>query len=171
MEAIENKDEEPNDNETKPSGFGKIFMRAAVGGLLIATMGASAVAGAIMAVGQERLYEFALSLPTAESAPNPQTHVHVSLPETIYTLAGQRPEQYLQARIVLRTSSEQRAQVAAQLPELQTVLQMFIRELSADELTGAIGLYQLRKACLHRARKIMGDDAVEDVFITDIMIQ
>lgn len=171
MEAIENKDEKPDEKKAKSSGFGKAIMPVVAGVVLIAAMSASAVAGAVIAVGQERLYGFASTLFVADDPPAPQAPVHVSLPETIYTLAGQAPEQYLQARIVLRTNSARRAEVAAQLPELQTVLQMFIRELSADELTGAIGLYQLRKACLHRARKIMGDDAVEDVFITDIMIQ
>lgn len=176
MDAIEQKDKDAdNDNAKAPKARGgDMVMRALGVVVLIAAMGAAAVGGAILAVGQERLVAFAASFLAEEKTyeeTDSEGRAHIPLPETIYTLGGRGGEQYLMATITLRADPRHENTVRERLPELQTVLHAFMRELTVDELTGATGLYRLRKACLHRARKVMGDEAVQDVFITEIMVQ
>lgn len=176
MDATEQTDKEIEDKsgEKPASKGGEMMMRALGVFVLIAAMGGAAFAGAVLAVGQERLYEHALALfekSETDAGPESPGQAYVPLPETIYTLSGRGAEQYLMATITLRTDQRNEATVRERLPELQTVLHTFIREMTAEELTGATGLYHLRKACLHRARKVMGEDAIDDVFITEIMVQ
>ena len=176
MDAIEQNDKDADNDNAKAAKAkaGDMAMRALGVVVLVAAMGAAAVGGAMLAVGQERLAAYAAGFfakeeTSEETAADGQAHI--PLPETIYTLGGRGREQYLMATITLRADPRHENAVRERLPELQTVLHAFMRELTVDELTGATGLYQLRKACLHRARKVMGDEAIHDVFITEIMVQ
>jgi len=174
MDAIEHQDDDDKKAGAAKANGRAIAMRALGVAGLVAAMGAAAVGGAVVAVGQERLLERVAALTAKDDnahQPDAAGLAHVPLPETVYTLSSGTGTHYLMAKITLRIDQRDENAVRANLPALQTVLQTFMRELTVDELTGAAGLYQLRKACLHRARKVMGDQAVKDVFITEIMVQ
>ncbi|MCK5746560.1 MAG: flagellar basal body-associated FliL family protein, partial [Oricola sp.] len=94
---------------------------------------------------------------------------YVSIPETPYELLGGEYQGYLLASMSLKTT--RREAVESLMPEIRAVLQAYIRELSPADLKGATGLYRLKRDCLHRTRKIAGADAIEDIFITDIVVQ
>ena len=169
----ENGDKKPKGAEKKKSPGGPgIVQRAGAVLLLVGAMGAAAYSGAVFAVGQERLIAFASgAMSSGEEEFDAFSQMHIALPETVYALSGGGDDNYLMARITLRTDQQHSATVNQLLPEIQTVFQMFIRELTVEELKGATGLYQLRKACLHRARKVAGERAVQDIFITDILVR
>lgn len=175
MDAIEHQDEDASKTSAAKGKGRELAMRLLGVFTLVAAMGAAAVGGAVLAVGEDRLLErVAAMTETSESdgaGINLDGFSYVPLPETVYTLSSQTGAHYLMATITLRTDQRSEESVRENLPALQATLQTFMRELTVDELTGATGLHQLRKACLHRARKVMGEDAIKDVFITEIMVQ
>ena len=164
----------PKPDETpaeKPRKGAAMLAAAGAGVLIMLAAAASLAGGAVLAVGAPRLKEAMRIEPSpAHEESDAQTIPdYVALPETPYELLGGGKQGYLLASISFKTT--QRETVERLMPEIRAVTQAYIRELSPADLKGATGLYRLKRDCLHRARKIAGAAAVEDVFITDIVIQ
>lgn len=99
------------------------------------------------------------------------THEWIEIDKTIYQLARRDEGKFVMAEFSIRVPIESAEEVKERLPELEFALQTYIRELSSRELQGAMGLYNLRNACLFRARRIMGQDAVEDILIGELLVE
>lgn len=148
-----------------------VIAKAAAAAVILPAAAASFAGGAVTAVGLDRLkeaFQFEAGGSHAET-PDEGALQYVSIPETPYELLGGEKQGYLLASISLKTTH--RENVESVMPEIRAVFQAYIRELSPADLKGATGLYRLRRDCLHRARKVAGAAAIEDIFITDIVVQ
>ncbi|WP_428410358.1 flagellar basal body-associated FliL family protein [Hyphococcus sp.] len=170
-EAEDDNDAPTGDEKPKKKGIPfAALAKPAVGVLVLAAIAASFVGGAVTAVGVPRLKEAFLEKKAPEHGEESEfAPGYVELPETAYELLGSEPQGYLLASITLKTPEP--GTIERLTPEIRAVLQAYIRELSPTDLKGATGLYRLRQDCLHRARKIAGADLIEDLFITDIVVQ
>ncbi|MEM6747976.1 MAG: flagellar basal body-associated FliL family protein [Pseudomonadota bacterium] len=101
----------------------------------------------------------------------PTTYEWVNIEKTIYQLNRREESNYVLASFTIRTPSDRAEEVRDRLPEVQFALQTYIRELGPRELQGAMGLYNLRRACLFRARRILGEEAVADILIDEFLVE
>lgn len=99
------------------------------------------------------------------------TYEWIELEKTIYQLNRREESNYVLASFTIRAPSDKADEVRDRLPEVQFALQTYIRELGPRDLQGAMGLYNLRRACLFRARRILGEDAVADILIGEFLIE
>lgn len=168
---------EENLNETpvlpSPSKRGMKFLGPAVFGLLVVVCSVGAfVTGGYLSLGREGIEEFVagLSKPNEDQVNRP-THEWIELEKTIYQLDRREDAKYVMAKFTIRSPIDKAEEVRRRLPELEFALQTYIRELSSRELQGAMGLYNLRNACLFRARRILGRDAVDDILIGELLVE
>ncbi|MEM9839094.1 MAG: flagellar basal body-associated FliL family protein [Pseudomonadota bacterium] len=146
-----------------PVAFGLLVLVCSVGAF---------VTGGYMSLGREGVEEFLASMsePTDDQINRP-THEWIELEKTIYQLDRREDAKYVMAKFTIRSPIERADEVRRRLPELEFALQTYIRELSSRELQGAMGLYNLRNACLFRARRILGRDAVDDILIGELLVE
>ncbi|WP_242184450.1 flagellar basal body-associated FliL family protein [Sphingomonas sp. CARO-RG-8B-R24-01] len=62
-------------------------------------------------------------------------------------------------------------QITAKLPLLLDAYQPFLRELRPDDLAGSAAVYRVKEEMLVRAHQTLGDGAVKDVLIQDLIQQ
>ena len=105
-----------------------------------------------------------------DTSVNP-THEWIEIEKTIYQLDRREDAKYVLAEFVIEVPIERADEVRRRLPEVEFALQTYVRELSSRELQGAMGLYNLRTACLFRARRILGQDAVSDILIGELLVE
>ncbi|MEO1656260.1 MAG: flagellar basal body-associated FliL family protein [Pseudomonadota bacterium] len=99
------------------------------------------------------------------------TYEWIEIEKTIYQLNRREESNYVLAAFTIRAPSDKADEVRERLPEVQFALQTYIRELGPRDLQGAMGLYNLRRACLFRARRILGEDAVADILIGEFLVE
>lgn len=172
-------------NVTKPAGAAEQAFEdapprkakgpALFGPLVAATALLSAFTGAFFSVGMSGLEAIVAGPPDqgeARVVPAPPSDNHyVSLPQTIYELSGEGGgARYLMASVTLELPRPLAEEADARASALEGVFQAYVRSLSPEDLQGAAGLYALRQALLHRARRVLGEEAVSDVFISEILV-
>ncbi|MCQ8185523.1 flagellar basal body-associated FliL family protein [Parvularcula sp. BGMRC 0090] len=145
-----------------PAAFGFLAFFTAVG---------SFATGGYISLGQEGLVELAGKLRTEPDPALRPTHEWIEIEKTIYQLDRREDAKYVLAKFTLRAPIDSAEEVRRRLPEVEFALQTYIRELSSRELQGAMGLYNLRNACLFRARRILGRDAVDDILIGELLVE
>jgi hypothetical protein len=145
-----------------PAAFGITCFLCAVGSFLT---------GGYMSLGKEGVVELVQSF---DQEPDPSlrpTHEWIEIEKTIYQLDRREDAKYVLAKFTLQAPIESAEEVRRRLPEVEFALQTYIRELSSRELQGAMGLYNLRNACLFRARRILGREAVDDILIGELLVE
>jgi flagellar FliL protein len=148
---------------------------ALFGPLLAVTALLSFFGGAFVSVGMDGLATIVEGPPQegeARVVPLLASDKHyVSLPQTIYELSGEGAgARYLMASVTLEVPLALAEAADARASVLEGVFQAYVRSLSPEDLQGAAGLYALRQALLHRARRVLGEEAVSDVFISEILV-
>ncbi|MEM9809901.1 MAG: flagellar basal body-associated FliL family protein [Pseudomonadota bacterium] len=146
-----------------PAAFGFLMLLSTVGAFL---------GGGFLSLGQEGIQELlsARDKVARDRSINP-THEWIEIEKTIYQLSRREDSRHVLARFTIRTPLERAEEVKRRLPEVEFALQTYIRELGPRELQGAMGLYNLRRACLYRARRILGRDAVDDILIGELLVE
>ncbi|MEM1380798.1 MAG: flagellar basal body-associated FliL family protein [Pseudomonadota bacterium] len=149
------------------------FLGPVAFGLLVVVCSVGAfITGGYLSLGREGVDDLMASLQApSEDQVNRPTHEWIELEKTIYQLDRREDAKYVLAKFTIRTPIESAEEVRRRLPELEFALQTYIRELSSRELQGAMGLYNLRNACLFRARRILGRDAVDDILIGELLVE
>lgn len=138
---------------------------------LLCSVGAFA-AGGYLSLGREGIEELVEAFTNNDlDATVKPTHEWIELEKTIYQLDRREDAKYVLAKFTIRAPIDKAEEVRRRLPELEFALQTYIRELSSRELQGAMGLYNLRNACLFRARRILGRDAVDDILIGELLVE
>ena len=128
--------------------------------------------GGFLSLGQEGVEELLVTMSEPDqNQVNRPTHEWIEIEKTIYQLNRREEAKYVLAKFTIRSPIENAEEVRRRLPELEFALQTYIRELSSRELQGAMGLYNLRNACLFRARRILGRDAVDDILIGELLVE
>lgn len=146
-----------------PVMFGVLVIACAIGAF---------ITGGYISLGRDGIQETIAELQKPDDDQvNRPTHEWIELEKTIYQLDRREEAKYVLAKFTLRAPIEKAEEVRQRLPELEFALQTYIRELSSRELQGAMGLYNLRNACLFRARRILGRDAVEDILIGELLVE
>ncbi|NNU17432.1 flagellar basal body-associated FliL family protein [Parvularcula sp. ZS-1/3] len=146
-----------------PVAFGLLAFLCAIGGF---------VGGGYLSLGQEGIVELLESQEKNDlDASIKPTHEWIEIEKAIYQLDRQEGAKYVMAKFTVKTPINRASEVRKRLPELEFALQTYIRELSSRELQGAMGLYNLRNACLFRARRILGRDAVDDILIGELLVE
>ncbi|MEO1043154.1 MAG: flagellar basal body-associated FliL family protein [Pseudomonadota bacterium] len=144
--------------------------------LLLSSVGAF-LGGGYLSLGPEGLEELFGKADEEEAAEEGEllavslTYEWVEIEKTIYQLNRREESNYVLAAFTIRTPSDRADEVRDRLPEVQFALQTYIRELGPRDLQGAMGLYNLRRACLFRARRILGEEAVADILIGEFLVE
>jgi len=163
-----------NAEATQASGPMAKFGPALFGLALLISCAVAFLGGGYLSLGPEGLDELlgkegvTEQGETVETAP---TYEWIELEKTIYQLNRREESNYVLASFTIRAPSDKADEIRDRLPEVEFALQTYIRELGPRDLQGAMGLYNLRRACLFRARRILGDDAVEDILIGEFLIE
>lgn len=71
----------------------------------------------------------------------------------------------------LAVPADQRDAVESQIPRIRDIFMGFLRQVDAGDVRGDAGLYWLRTELLRRARMIVGEEAVREVLIQDLLIR
>lgn len=130
------------------------------------------VGGAYISLGREGMSDLITSMAEPDQDfVNRPTYEWIELDKTIYQLDRREEAKYVLAKFTIKSPIARAEEVRRRLPELEFALQTYIRELSSRELQGAMGLYNLRNACLFRARRILGRDAVDDILIGELLVE
>jgi len=122
------------------------------------------------ALGLTHAKDAAMSAEAAAAAAKP---VYIDVPEMVANLnAGPRKQSYikLKAQIEIGKADETAAFNAA-MPRIVDLFQTYLREMSPDELRGAVGTYRLREELIARAAIAAGPAHVVDVLFTELLIQ
>ncbi len=119
-----------------------------------------------VAIGDEQLDMSVASF----TAPKPG---FLDLPEIMVNInAGNSKPMYLKIRLALELEDENDiARVNRLLPRVIDDLQVYMRELRTDDMTGAPGMFRMRKEMLARVSRAVGPVAVKDVLFNEIMVQ
>ena len=146
-----------------PAAFGFLAFFLSVGCFL---------GGGYLSLGAEGVKELIESQRDSElDAAYRPTHEWIEIDKTIYQLDRREEAKFVMAEFTIRSPIDRAEEVRRRLPEVEFALQTYIRELSSRELQGAMGLYNLRNACLFRAQRILGRDAVEDILIGELLVE
>ena len=104
------------------------------------------------------------------SAPKPQ---FVDLPEVLVNLnTTSATNTYLKVKITLELAdSKDLSKVEALMPRIVDTFQVYLRELRAGDLSGAQGIYRLRKELYGRVVEHVKPVVIKDVLFKEIMVQ
>lgn len=97
----------------------------------------------------------------------------VDVPAMIVNLrAADGATRYLKVHLMLVLGNPGRqAEIGAKLPMIVDAYQPFLRELRPEDLAGSAAVYRLKEEMLVRANAALGDGAVKDVLVQDLIQQ
>ncbi len=119
-----------------------------------------------------RLLGLAHDAPKAADAKS-TAPVFIDLPEMVANLNSD-PHRPSYVKMIARlelSSPVDVALVTQAMPRLQDLFQTYLREMHADELSGAAGTYRLREELIARASIAAAPARVKDVLFTELLIQ
>jgi flagellar FliL protein len=102
-----------------------------------------------------------------------QETTYYDLDEFIVNLdKGDKQPNFLKTSVSLQLSSAELAtKIKLKIPVIRDAFQTYLRELRADDLRGAAGIFRLREELLLRVNMIMTPDKVEDILFKEILVQ
>ena len=99
--------------------------------------------------------------------------VYYELPEFLVNLSttGRAPS-FLKMTVTLQLDKPTTiAQVEANKPRIQDMMNTYLRELRPSDLSGSAGVYRLRKEVLERINTVLEPGAVKDVLFSEFIVQ
>ncbi|HUA53055.1 MAG TPA: flagellar basal body-associated FliL family protein [Candidatus Sulfotelmatobacter sp.] len=109
----------------------------------------------------------------APGAAQPGAPIYWDLPDILVNLRtdGPRP-QFLKISVSLELDHpEDRAAIERVMPRVTDTFQVYLRELTADQLRGSAGLIRLREELLSRINTAVAPAHVKDVLFREMLIQ
>lgn len=100
----------------------------------------------------------------------PESFVEVP-PMTVNLRTPEGATKFLKVRLVLVAGTATPEEVTSKLPLVLDAFQPFLRELRPDDLTGAAATYRIKEEMLVRANAALGNGAVRDVLVQDLVQQ
>ena len=95
---------------------------------------------------------------------------YVTVPPITLTLTGADAFQHLRVSAEIETTPEAKSAVAASLPRILDVCNGYLRALESEELTAPHALAVIRLQLLRRVQTIAGAGAVNDILITEFLL-
>ncbi len=71
--------------------------------------------------------------------------------------------------LIVPASQAKKEEIQAKLPLVIDRFQPFLRELRPDDLSGSAAVYRIKEEMMVRAGKVLGDGAVRDILIQDLI--
>lgn len=136
-----------------------VLLLAAGGGLLASGMLDGMMGGA------------AEEAPAAEARPAPGTFFQ--MPDIVVNLnTADRRQTFLKLKVNLELGSpEDQPMVEQLMPRILDSFQLYLRELTLDDLRGSAGAYRLREELLRRVNGAIEPARVRDVLMVEMLIQ
>jgi flagellar FliL protein len=168
-EATDTEDGEEGEEGKPKKGKKGIIIIAAVG--LIALIGGGVVMSGVLGGGEEESHEEAGHEEAVEhKVADP---VYYELPEFLVNLSSNTGRvSFLKMSITLELKdahSVERLDVTK--PKVLDTFNTYLRELRPADLAGSAGIYRLREELMTRINKIIGEDAVQDILFSEILVQ
>jgi len=110
-----------------------------------------------------------------EAPPPPESHepIYLDIPDVVVNLAttSKRPV-FLKVNIKLQVASQEDVpKVEAVMPRIIDNFQVYLRELSVEDLQGSAGLYRLREELLLRITAAAQPARIKDVLFQQLLVQ
>jgi flagellar FliL protein len=152
------------------SALGNIFVRI----VLIALGAVAAVfVGLALSFGSvDEAARFVDSLVSPEEETTAQgAPVYIQLQPITVTLQQNNGAQLARARMALKVPAAEAEAVEEARPEIVDQINRFLPTIDEEDLSASAGLYRLRAEILRRVRLVDGGERVQDVLITEFLIQ
>jgi flagellar FliL protein len=109
----------------------------------------------------------------ADSSEAEVTSVFYELPDIVVSLnTGQRKSRFLKVRVNLElTSSDDTPRIEKLMPRIMDYFQVYLRELSVEDVNGSAGTFRLREELLKRVNAALAPTRVNDVLFIELLIQ
>lgn len=114
--------------------------------------------------------------PSSSKAPvDPKKVVFIPVPDVLVNLKGDRKSRptFLKVSIVLQVQDGEHAKEKIEpfVPKVVDQMQLFLRDLDINDVSGANNLQRLRRELLMRVNNVMAPHKVDDVLIKEFLIQ
>ncbi|MBT4769897.1 MAG: flagellar basal body protein FliL [Rhodospirillaceae bacterium] len=177
-EYEDDEDGEGEDGEESASGGGlsgkQIVLFIAVPLLLIGGIGAGLYFSGVIGGGQEGTVEVGENgeMIMEEHGP-PKDAVFYELPEQLVNLnASGRRSSFLKVKVTLELQSQEDVlKLEAVMPRIVDNLQVYLRELRAEDLRGSAGTQRLKEELLSRIKVAAQPAVVNDVLFKEFLVQ
>lgn len=111
---------------------------------------------------------------TANRAGRPgEESVYYDLDEILVNLnTGERQARYLRAKITLELPNQAALEaIKRNMPRVIDQFQVYMRELSPEDLNGAAGMFRLKEELLRRVNAAVAPVEVRDVLFKELLVQ
>jgi flagellar FliL protein len=152
--------------------------------IIIAAVAAIVLLGAIGGFLYKKKHAAKEATPPAEHQAEGETHgapdaageellVFYQLEPFLVNLNSPAKQQnYLKLTVSLQLENDKIIkQIEHNLPIIRDGFQVFLRELTADDIKGSAGIYTLREELLLRINKVIAPAKVEDILFKEILVQ
>ena len=111
--------------------------------------------------------------PTVEAKPPPASAEELVdvPPMTVNLRSADGANHVLKVRVMLVPGTADKETIKARLPLVLDGLQPFLRELRPEDVAGAAATFRIKEEMLVRANAAIGEGAVRDVLIQDLLQQ
>lgn len=102
-----------------------------------------------------------------------EASVYLDLDEILVNLnTGERQARYLRAKITLELPNPAAVEAIKQnMPRVIDQFQVYMRELSPEDLNGAAGMFRLKEELLRRVNAAVAPVEVRDVLFKELLVQ
>lgn len=101
---------------------------------------------------------------------NASKQVYVALPDTVVALPNAGDWKQLRLRAELEVPSMYETEVRNAMPRIMDILNDYLRILTIDQLADSLALVRIRLHMLHRAKIVVGEEKIKDIFITEFVL-
>lgn len=112
---------------------------------------------------------------SSKAPTDPKKVAFIPVPDVLVNLKGDRKSRptFLKVSIVLQIHDGQHAKETIEpfIPKVVDQMQLFLRDLDINDVSGANNLQRLRRELLMRVNNVMAPHKVDDVLIKEFLIQ
>lgn len=145
--------------------------------LILLVLGGAGAGAYVMGLLPERPGAASANTPEGAAAAEPEIDpaeiVFVNLPEVLVNLnvAGKRLR-FLKFAAALEVVGEEEAEIVRRfVPRVSDNIHLYLRSLQIEELSGAQGVYRIKKDLLTRINQIVRPAEVREVLVKEMLVQ
>lgn len=102
-----------------------------------------------------------------------EKELYVDLDDFLVNLnSTSKTPSFLKMSVSLQINNQKTADVIKEkMPVIRDAFQVYLRELTTEELKGSAGIYRLREELLLRINKVLAPEKVQDILFKEILVQ
>jgi flagellar FliL protein len=162
------KEEDVEEAPPKPSAA-KVLISSALSAIVLGGV-AAGVAFVIPGGAKECAVDPSAKLEKKEKAKNYEDVAFVNLEPLVISLGPDADSQYLKISITLETSQPHLKGIEHLKPKFRDVLNVYLRAVDESDLTEPAAMTRLRAQMLRRMQLVAPPDAIDNVLITDFVL-